>query len=209
MADLGELLQAERQAFIELLETLTADEWAVPSLCAGWTVQDVAAHVAWMPALSAGQAVREMARSGFRINAMIADTARRWSARGPAAILEQLRTITRTGAVPVGTSPQIGLADAVIHQLDIRRPLSRPRPVPQDAFTAVAGLQMSVRWPKTVVVGGSVRRRLRGVRLEADDIPWAFGDGEQVRGSREALLLLLTNRPVAQGELAGPGVARL
>jgi uncharacterized protein (TIGR03083 family) len=209
MADLGELLQAERQAFIELLETLTADEWAVPSLCAGWTVQDVAAHVAWMPALSAGQAVREMARSGFRINAMIAETALRWSARGPAAILEQLRTITRTGAVPVGTSPQIGLADAVIHQLDIRRPLSRPRPVPQAAFTAVADLQVSVRWPKTIVVGGSVRRRLRGVRLEADDIPWAFGDGEQVRGSREALLLLLTNRPVAQGELAGPGVARL
>jgi uncharacterized protein (TIGR03083 family) len=209
MADIGELLRAERQALIELLETLSADEWAVPSLCAGWTVQDVAAHVAWMPALSAGQAVRELARSGFRINAMIAATALRWAARGPAAILEQLRTITRTGAVPVGTSPQIGLADPVIHQLDIRRPLRRPRPIPQDAFTAVADLQVRVRWPSTMVVGGSVRRRVRGVRLVAEDTSWSFGDGEDVRGSREALLLLLTNRPVGQGELAGPGVARL
>lgn len=209
MADVDELLRVERLAFLELLEALTSDQWAAPSLCAGWTVQDVAAHVAWMPALPAGQAVRELARSGFRINSMIADTAVRWSARGPAAILEQLRTNMRTGALPVGTSPPVGLADAVIHQLDVRRPLGRPRPIPEAAFTAVADLQLSVRWPSTIVVGGSARRRVRGVRLVAHDTGWTFGTGAEVRGSREALLLMLTDRPLQQGELSGPGVARL
>lgn len=63
----------------------------------------------------------------------------------------------------------------------------------------MADLQVSVRWPSTIEVGGSVRRRVRGVRLVADDTSWTFGDGDDVRGSREALLLMLTNRPVRQG----------
>ena len=209
MADIAELLRAERLALIELLETLKADEWTVPSLCGGWTVQDVAAHIAWMPALSAKRAALELARRGFRINTMIAETAHIWSAQGPDAILEQLRVTMRTGAVPVGTSSLIGLADAVIHQLDIRRPLARPRPIPEAAFTAVADLQVSVRWPSTVVVGGSVRRRIRGVRLVADDNGWTFGAGAEVRGSPEAILLMLSNRPLRQGELTGPGSERL
>jgi uncharacterized protein (TIGR03083 family) len=209
MDEIAELLRAERLALIELLETLAPDEWAAPSLCGGWTVQDVAAHVAWMPALSPAQAARELARRGFRINAMIAQTAHRWSARGTGAILEQLHTTMRTGALPVGASPRIGLADAVIHQLDIRRPLARPRPIAEAAFVAVAELQLSVRWPSTIVVGGSARRRVRGMRLVAEDSRWTFGEGAEVRGSREALLLMLTNRPFRQGELVGPGVARL
>lgn len=62
MNEIAELLRAERLTLIELLETLTEDEWATQSLCEFWTVQDVAAHVAWMPALSPTQAARELAR---------------------------------------------------------------------------------------------------------------------------------------------------
>ena len=209
VADLGQLLRTERRALVELLERLAPDQWATPSLCAGWTVQDVAAHVAWMPVLPAGQAVGAFGRSGLRMNRMIGDTAIRWSRRGTGAILEQLRRNLETGATPLGASPVIGLADAVIHQLDIRRPLGRPRPIPEDAFIAVAELQARLRWPSSIVIGGSVRRRLRGVRLVADDVDWSYGAGEQVRGSREALLLMLTNRPGGEGELTGPGVSHL
>lgn len=209
MADTSELMRAERQAFIELLETLTPDEWAAQSLCSAWTVQDVAAHVAWSPVVRPGQAVRELVRSGLRINKMNADAARRWSQRGPAAILQQMRSNMQTGATPVGTGPELGLADAVIHQLDIRRPLGRPRKIPEEAFVAVADLQTGLRWPSTIVVGGSVRKRLEGIRLVADDTSWTFGDGEEVCGSREALILMLTGRPVHQGELTGPGLSRL
>jgi len=209
MADVAALLRDERRALAELLEGLTADEWATPSLCAGWSVQDTAAHVAWMPVLPAGRAALELGRSGLRINRMIRDTARRWSRRGPEAIVEQLRRNIESGATPVGTSPAIGLADAVIHQLDVRLPLGRPRSIPGEAFTLVARLQVRLRWPSSVVVGGDVRRRLAGVRLIATDLDWSYGAGDEVRGSREALLLLLTNRPVADGELTGPGLGRL
>ena len=46
MADLLPMIRTERLALIDFLETLTPADWAVPSLCDGWTVQDVAAHLA-------------------------------------------------------------------------------------------------------------------------------------------------------------------
>jgi uncharacterized protein (TIGR03083 family) len=43
------LIRSERHALVDYLETLTPAEWSTPSLCQGWTVQDVAAHLAWAP----------------------------------------------------------------------------------------------------------------------------------------------------------------
>ena len=73
----------------------------------------------------------------------------------------------------------------------------------------MADFQVRVRWPSTMVVGGSVRRRIRGVRILSDDESWSHGSGEEVRGSPEALLLMLTGRPVGEDELTGPGARRL
>lgn len=53
---------------------------------------------------------------------MIADSAVRWSRRGPAAILDQLRANAASGAKPLGVPEAAALADAVVHALDIRRP---------------------------------------------------------------------------------------
>ncbi len=49
MGDLPGLIGAERLALIDFLETLAPEEWATPSPCGAWTVQDVAAHLAWAP----------------------------------------------------------------------------------------------------------------------------------------------------------------
>jgi len=38
-------LRADHEAFAALAATLTADEWAAPSACAGWTVSDVLGHM--------------------------------------------------------------------------------------------------------------------------------------------------------------------
>src|SRR5690349_9263553 len=38
-----------RRDLADLLETLTPRQWETPSLCAGWRVRDVAAHVAMTP----------------------------------------------------------------------------------------------------------------------------------------------------------------
>jgi len=49
--------------------------------------------------------------------------------------------------------------------------------------------------------------RLRGLRLVASDVAWARGDGLELRGPVESLLLISTGRPAGLAELDGPGLA--
>lgn len=206
---LPDLIRTERLALIDLLRTLTPQEWATPSLCDAWTVQDVAAHVAWAPVLKPLEATTGLCRAGFRLNKFAADVAVRWAQRGPDAIIDQLRDNAANDAKPVGVPRIAALADAIVHGIDIRRPLHRPRPIPPAAFLPTADWSAGMRWPMTVPVGGSVRRRIAGVRLVADDVDWSHGDGPEVHAEAEVLLLVLTGRPVGRGELSGAGAARL
>ncbi len=138
-----------------------------------------------------------------------ADNAVRWSCRGPTAILDQLRANAANGAKPMGVPEVAALADAVVHALDIRRPLNKPRPIPQGAFGPTADSFAGLRWPLSISVGGNARKRIDGLRLVADDLDWSHGHGPEVRGSAEALMLVLTGRPVGPDELTGAGAAQL
>jgi len=209
MEDLTEVIRSERVAFIGFLETLTEQEWASASLCEGWTVQDVAAHLAFAPALGLGRSIVGLGRSGLRINRFIAGSAKRASRQGPAAILRQLRANAATGARPIGMPQPAVLTDAVIHPLDVRRPLGSHRHVPDEAFGPTAELLAHTRWPASLVLGGSGHHRIRGLRLVTDDQDWSHGHGPEVHGSGEALLLALAGRPVRPGELRGEGAATL
>lgn len=44
-AELRAWIAAERRELADLLDTLRADQWDRPSLCAGWRVREVAAHM--------------------------------------------------------------------------------------------------------------------------------------------------------------------
>jgi hypothetical protein len=58
------------------------------------------------------------------------------------------------------------------------------------------------------VIGGA--RRIRGLRLIATDVDWSAGQGAEIRGTGEALLLAMTGRrSVAADELTGPGLLEL
>lgn len=206
MTDLKELIRNERLALIEFLETLTPEEWATPSLCGEWTVQDVAAHLAVAPSMSLGAEVGALIRAGFRINKFNADAASRWSKRGPDAILEQLRVNAAGDAKPNGVPAKAPLCDTLVHELDIRRPLGKAgKPLDLEAFTISADWTAGLRWPATIVIGGSVRERIAGVRLVADDLEWSYGDGPEAHGSAETMLMLLYARPIGPRELSGHG----
>jgi uncharacterized protein (TIGR03083 family) len=78
-------IDAQRLGLTDLLVTLTDDEWRQPSLCDGWTVRDVAAHLTFAQA---------------RVTTALGDVVR---ARGDLtrAILDGA---TRKAAAPGGTS---------------------------------------------------------------------------------------------------------
>ncbi len=194
MTELKDLVRTERLAFIDLLKTLTEDQWRTPSLCSAWTVENVAAHLAWAPVAGPLEMGPAALRAGFRTNRLIADSAVRWTARGRPAIFDQLRRNVESDAKPLGMPPVAALTDAVVHGLDGRVSLGLHRDVDPEAFRLIADWTVASRWPMTVPVGGNVRKRLRGTRLVAIDADWAWGEGAEVREPADMILLRLLGR---------------
>lgn len=199
-----DLIVAERERMADLLDGLTPEQLGEPSLCAGWTVHDVAAHLVTF--LRFGQAklywgVLTTAGDIDRVNLALT---RRIARRPSAEIADLLRrrarsrtTIPRSGYDPV-------LTDLVLHDLDVRLPLGIPRSAPEEplrvALNHLAGRP---------ALGFGVGARLAGLRLEATDTGWSHGSGPPVRGDAEALLLGISGRSVAFDDLDGDGVPLL
>lgn len=201
-----QLIEQERLSLADLLSGLTPAEWEHPSLCAGWRVRDVAAHVALAPLQSPGmwsmlvEAVR--ARGSFdRLNH---DVSVRHADRPGADLVMELRAHAASRRLPAVTNYRNILFDILVHGQDIAIPLRRPRVMPLDA--AVAGLDRvwTAGWPFWA------KRRLAGFHLAATDAEWSAGTGwHEVRGPVSALLLLLTGRAAALDQLSGDGLAEL
>jgi len=196
------LATAERHDLADLLDTLTDDEWATPSLCEDWSVRDVVAHVISYEHLGWPGAIGRMARARFNGERANAIGLREASDASPADLVRTLRDHARPRGLTSGFGGRIGLTDGVIHHQDIRRPLGRPRIVPAERL--LVALDFSLRAPPL-----PSRTKVRGLRLVATDLDWTTGDGPEVRGPAEALLLTIAGRPAALADLSGPGLDRL
>ena len=209
VADHSQELRAARLPLIELLGSLDEADWGVPSLCESWTVQEVAAHLAWASVDPPLATVVGFVRARLDVNRLNDVNARRWARRGTTAILEQLQANATSGAKPFGVPWPAPLVDAVVHELDVRRPLGRPRAIAEPVFRLAADFLLAARWPLPVLVGGNPQRRVGGVRLVATGTAWTSGEGPEVHASLETILLVLAGRWVRDDELAGPGATRL
>jgi uncharacterized protein (TIGR03083 family) len=196
-------IDAERAALADLLETLSADEWRHPSLCTGWTVRDVAAHVISSPQATLGSVTAAMVRARGSFNRCVDVEARRLATRPVDEIVADYRRFAGSRRHPPGTTHIDPLLDVLVHTQDIVIPLGRRHPMPLAAAQVAATKVWRMPFPFWA------RRRLRGFRLIASDVPWAAGDGVPVVGPIEAILLLLTGRTASLPRLTGDGTARL
>ena len=198
------VIEHERRSLADLLADLTEDQWETPSLCEGWRVRDVAAHVAMAPQVPGiGSMLADAARAGGRFHTFNHDAAVRHAARPAEQIVSELREFAGSRKLPVVTNYRNIVFDVLVHGQDIAIPLGLTRDMPVDAAHAGADRIWTMGWPFWA------RRRLRGVRLQATDVQWSVGDGPEVRGPVAALLLLLTGRPAALPRLTGDGVPTL
>jgi uncharacterized protein (TIGR03083 family) len=192
----------ERQDFADLLAGLSPDQWEQPSLCERWRVRDVVAHVLSYEELSRWGLVMRFAKGGFLPNRVNAVGVAEYATRSPEQLTELARVSIRPRGLTAGFGGMIALVDGMIHQQDIRRPLGIPRTIPSARLRAVLNYSLTVP-----AVRGA--KRSRRVRLVATDLDWSHGDGPDVRGSGEALLMAMAARPDALGDLEGPGKATL
>lgn len=76
------VIEQERLSLADLLAGLTDDQWDAPSLCAGWRIKDVAAHVALAPQPpSPWTMLIEGVRAGGRIHKINHDFSVRYAER--------------------------------------------------------------------------------------------------------------------------------
>ncbi|MFC7406338.1 maleylpyruvate isomerase family mycothiol-dependent enzyme [Georgenia alba] len=204
------LARDERRELAELLETLTPEQWATPSLCAGWSVRDVVAHIVSYEVIGwrglPGRAVKALLgrRTGHTGARGFGDRANAVGLRELAGHTStHLLALLRDHLTPRGLTSfpdgRIALTDGLIHQQDIRRPLGRPRTVAPERLAVV--LPQALRAPLI-----PARQNADGLRLVATDVDWSAGDGPEVRGPGEAILMAIAGRRPALGDLEGDGV---
>src|SRR3712207_883045 len=121
--------RAEREDLLELLERLTPEQWRAPSLCAGWTVHDVVAHVLSYDELGPRKLATRFASGLFLIDRINALGLRDYARRSPAELVDLLRAHLTPAGLTAGMGGAIALTDGLIHQQDIRRPLGELREI--------------------------------------------------------------------------------
>lgn len=188
-----------RATFVDLVAGLDPAAWERPSLCAGWRVHDVAAHLTLAPTATYGALVRGLVRGRGSFDRTMDLLTREAGTRPREDVVAALRTTVTSRHLAPGTVPRVALVDALVHTQDVAVALGVPVHAPPVAAREAAERVWAVSFPFRA------RRRLAGFRLVADDVPWHRGDGQQVTGSMTALLLLLTGRPAALAHLDGDG----
>lgn len=194
------MIAEERRALADLLDTLTPEQWATPSLCAGWTVREVAAHLVVPFEVSVPSLMLRLVRSLGSYDRAMDGATRELAARPTSELAAQLRANADHRFTPPMSGPEAPLTDVVVHGQDIRRPLGLAHEVEPEH------LRVALDRMARGALGFVPRSRVAGLRLEATDLDWSTGEGAPVRGPAEALLLAITGRPAALADLEGDGV---
>lgn len=200
MGDLRTSIRQEREALIADLVTIDDAAWATPSLCPGWTVRDVVAHMTALARMTPLGFVKKLAASGFspsRVETRDIAIEKGATAEATLARFRQATESTvRVAAVPDKTA----LGETLVHAEDIRRPLGLKHEYPIGALVTVADA-----YTRSNLVAGC-RRRVAGLSLQATDTGWSTGTGLIVSGPMLSLLMAMAGRPAVIGDLDGNGV---
>ncbi|MDN5853295.1 MAG: maleylpyruvate isomerase family mycothiol-dependent enzyme [Actinomycetia bacterium] len=179
--------RAERTRLADLLADLDPARWDADSLCDGWRVREVVAHMTMPFRLSGPRFLAGIIRARMSFN-RLADRDARAATRtsSDADLLAVLRANVDHPWTPPGGGPVGALSHDVIHGLDVTVPLGLPGPPPSRI---------------AVVLDSSGPRNLKyfgvdldGSRLVATDADAAIGEGVPHRMTAEEMLLVVTGR---------------
>jgi uncharacterized protein (TIGR03083 family) len=200
VTDYRRLHDEENADFSAYLHQLAPEDWERPSLCEGWRVRDVVGHILYGNEVGVVRLFTTLARHGFNSDRNGLHTSiERAEGRDPAELVQAFDARDPWAGTARFFPPRVTLLDRLVHHQDIRRALDRPREIPEERLLACLH-----GTPRLGSVFGA-RRRTAGLRLEADDVDWSWGDGPVVRGPGEALLMAMLGRSQAAADLSGEG----
>jgi uncharacterized protein (TIGR03083 family) len=189
MDDIRDMIAAQRGELAQVLAALPAASWDSPTLCDGWRVREVVAHITMPFRYSGRRFMLELAKSRGNFNAM----ADRCAQRDAAALsVQELAEAVRSNIdhpwQPPGGGQLGALTHDVIHSLDITEGLGLGVRVPADRLAVVLPNLVT---PKSLKFFGT---DLSGTQLQATDTGWVFGSGEPITGTAQDLALFVCGR---------------
>ena len=196
-SDLQPVVAAELLALADLLESATDAQWDTPSLCAGWRVREVVAHMTMAARYSEEEFMAEWRRCDFDFGRLSNEIASRDGGLPPGELVANLRSEVMRHWMPPGGGYHGALNHAVIHGLDVTVPLGMPRTSPDDTIRIVLD---------DLTTGGVHEHfgtDLAGRCLQATDLDWSYGSGPVLRGTAGDLALVLCGRALPPGRLTG------
>jgi uncharacterized protein (TIGR03083 family) len=193
---------AERRALAEDLDGLSAKKWSTPSLCEGWSVRDVVAHMTATAEMTPASFFPKLIGAGFSLNRLSEKEIAARVKGDPSTTLERFETRIASRKHPPGPT-ESWLGETLVHAEDVRRPLGITHDYPAEALAAVADAYRL----SNLVLGG--KKRVAGLKLRATDADWSAGEGAEVTGPLISLLLAIAGRKAALDDLSGAGTSAL
>jgi uncharacterized protein (TIGR03083 family) len=202
MADIWGPIHAERKALGADLAGLTPEQWATPSLCEGWSVQQVLAHLTSTANMTPPKFLAGFFGAGFNFGKFADKGVQAYSSGSPSETLAAFTAAASNTKCPPG--PKVTwVGETLIHADDIRRALGIAHTYDQAAVVQTLDFYKG----SNAIIGA--KNRIAGLTLKATDADWTTGSGPLVEGPAMSLLMATTGRKSALGELTGDGVAEL
>ena len=195
--DLQPVAAAEFLALADLLGSATQAQWDTPSLCAGWRVREVIAHMTMAARYPEDKFMAELRRCEFDFGRLSNEIASRDAGLPTSELLANLRSEVMQHWTPPGGGYHGALNHVVIHGLDVTVPLGVPRRSPDDTIRIVLD---------DLTTGGVHQHfgtSIEGRSLQATDLDWSYGSGPALHGKAGDLALLLCGRTVPAGRIEG------
>ncbi|AZU01392.1 maleylpyruvate isomerase family mycothiol-dependent enzyme [Brevibacterium linens] len=197
-----DLIHTERARLADLLSTLEPEQWALATLCADWTVEQVVAHLSVAANTGRWAWIRSIVRAGFDPAKHNARLLERSLGGSPEETLAKFHSSISLTIAPTKDFPAF-LGEVIVHGQDIARPLELDLIPDAEATVEVARYFAS----KDFAVNS--KTLVKGVRLSAVDADFESGSGPQVAGRLLDLVMAMAGRPEALADLTGSGVAEL
>jgi len=191
-----------RNEFADMMESLTPEQRQQQSLCDAWTAHEVLAHVTSFVETGAGSLFATIIKSGFNFDKAAVAMAAKRSGRSTTDLTASLRA-NGSKSSPLPMFPEeLTVADIAIHTQDVRRGLGLEGSLGETLLRTTLDFQTAHKKADILVK----RPPLDGIKLQAADMDWSFGQGAEISGSAEAIMMALAQRPVLD-ELSGDGLA--
>jgi uncharacterized protein (TIGR03083 family) len=201
-AHLQPAVAAEFASLADLLAVASDAQWDTPSLCEGWRVREVVAHMTMAARYSEEEFMTQLRRCEFDFTRLSNEVADRDAGLPTDELVASLRSGIMQRWTPPGGGYHGALNHVVIHGLDVTVPLGAPRCSPDETIRVVLD---------DLTAGGGHAHfgiAINGRRLQASDLGWSYGSGPVLRGAAEDLALALCGRAVPAGRLDGDPLPR-